>query len=372
MGFEINPFWFQYLVIVMVTFIGFIVPFLLKENILFGSRIPNEIINHPEINNLRSNFKHLYLTVFIPFLVLLGLFLYNSPNDLYVTIGIITEVIFLLVIYAIYNKKAKDLKYELLNRENINTQREVSTIDTSFRNEKYLISIWWFLPSLLIILLNILIILLYYNKIPDQIALHFNLQGKITQLTDKSYWHVFLIPITSITIFLTFIVIYFSIKTSKQDLDSNKPVTSKLKDKYFRLIWSDYSIIICTILVTWMLFVSLHMDKLFVISSKTFEAFNIAMPVLILSTVLILVIKTGQSGNRLKLKMNEPATGINNIDDDSYWKLGMIYYNPNDPSLFVQKRMGIGWTVNLGRPAGIAILVALIVIPLIIKLISKK
>lgn len=369
---EDNLFWFPYLLIIIVSFIGFIVPFLLNENILFGSRFPNEIINHPEAVNLKRNYKHLYLSIFLPFLIVLGFFIYYSPGNTYINGGILSEFILIFLIYAIYNKKAKEIKRELLSSEYINKQNEILTIDTNFRKGKYVISIWWFLPALLIIFLNILILLLYYNKIPDQITLHFNLQGNATQLTNKSYWHVFLIPVASFTTFCLFIVEYFIIKTSKQELDSNKPTTSKLKDRYFRLIWSDYSIILCTVLVIWTFFVSLHLDKLLVISGKTFEAFNIAIPILILSTTLILVIKTGQSGSRLKLKMNEPATGINNIDDDTYWKLGMIYYNPLDPAIFVPKRIGIGWTVNLGRPAGVVILILIIFIPVIISLISKK
>jgi uncharacterized membrane protein len=37
-------------------------------------------------------------------------------------------------------------------------------------------------------------------------------------------------------------------------------------------------------------------------------------------------------------------------DDDQHWKLGQFYYNKNDPALFLEKRFGIGWTVNLARP----------------------
>ena len=36
-------------------------------------------------------------------------------------------------------------------------------------------------------------------------------------------------------------------------------------------------------------------------------------------------------------------------DDDNYWKWGSIYYNPQDPSLMVEKRFGIGWTMNFGN-----------------------
>ena len=35
---------------------------------------------------------------------------------------------------------------------------------------------------------------------------------------------------------------------------------------------------------------------------------------------------------------------------DECWKLGLIYFNRNDPALWVEKRFGIGWTVNMANP----------------------
>lgn len=36
---------------------------------------------------------------------------------------------------------------------------------------------------------------------------------------------------------------------------------------------------------------------------------------------------------------------------DAAWKLGLIYYNPEDPALWLEKRFGVGYTLNFGRPA---------------------
>ena len=52
-------------------------------------------------------------------------------------------------------------------------------------------------------------------------------------------------------------------------------------------------------------------------------------------------------------------------DDDVHWLLGTIYCNPQDPSIFVPKRFGIGWTSNIARWeswALVAALVALVVL----------
>jgi len=37
---------------------------------------------------------------------------------------------------------------------------------------------------------------------------------------------------------------------------------------------------------------------------------------------------------------------------DECWSVGDVYSNPNDPALFVPKRMGYGYTINFGNPAG--------------------
>lgn len=40
------------------------------------------------------------------------------------------------------------------------------------------------------------------------------------------------------------------------------------------------------------------------------------------------------------------------VDDDEYWINGMTYYNPDDKSVMVPKRTGIGTTVNMATRAG--------------------
>ena len=42
---------------------------------------------------------------------------------------------------------------------------------------------------------------------------------------------------------------------------------------------------------------------------------------------------------------------MNEFDRDNYdlWKWGIIYYNPKDPGIMVEKRNGLGWTFNFGH-----------------------
>ncbi len=42
-------------------------------------------------------------------------------------------------------------------------------------------------------------------------------------------------------------------------------------------------------------------------------------------------------------------------DDDEYWIGGLIYYNPSDKRLNIEKRVGVGGTVNMAHPVGKAL-----------------
>lgn len=46
---------------------------------------------------------------------------------------------------------------------------------------------------------------------------------------------------------------------------------------------------------------------------------------------------------------------------DAHWRLRGIYFNPDDPALFVPLRSGIGWTLNLGRPRAVLMLAVFLV-----------
>ena len=49
-------------------------------------------------------------------------------------------------------------------------------------------------------------------------------------------------------------------------------------------------------------------------------------------------------------------------NEQNNWRLGFIYYNPDDSRLILPKRTGLGITFNFARPASIVITVAILLI----------
>ena len=49
---------------------------------------------------------------------------------------------------------------------------------------------------------------------------------------------------------------------------------------------------------------------------------------------------------------------------DACWKYGLFYFNPDDSALFVEKRIGIGYTINFGRASGWIVMALMLFVPL--------
>lgn len=60
------------------------------------------------------------------------------------------------------------------------------------------------------------------------------------------------------------------------------------------------------------------------------------------------------------------ASPIGDRSLDRYWKAGVFYVNPGDPALFVEKRFGLGYTLNFARPMAWTLLAAIVLIPVIL------
>ena len=357
-------------IVAALLVLGFIMPFLQNETIVFGVRIPAGQTKILLVEQLKKHYRQTYLAVMIPFSILLLFSLYYSYNKSVFTLGIILQVLITTYIYALYNHKMMVVKSSL-NNENVQPAEQAVLIDTKFREGKYMVPFVWFIPSLLVIMSCILIIEKNYNKIPAFIPTRFNFSGHAIQYTAKTGFSVYLIPVISIVVLFIFACIYFVIKRAKQQVSSNFPERAKLQDRKFRYLWSIYIVITAFILTAHFALMSLQADSLIFLSNKLFSAITILVPIIMLIGALVLAIKAGQSGNRLKFNTGEKEMNINVADDTVYWKFGMFYYNPDDPAIFVPKRIGVGWTLNFGHPASFILIIALLGIPFLIKIFKK-
>jgi uncharacterized membrane protein len=100
------------------------------------------------------------------------------------------------------------------------------------------------------------------------------------------------------------------------------------------------------------------------------------VPILVLSlsfTVVatFLLIRAGQGGSRLAgAAAAAGAIPTGDRTADRYWRLGLFYVNGDDPALFVEKRFGIGYTINWGHP-GAWLLIGTLVVAAIVLAVAR-
>lgn len=76
------------------------------------------------------------------------------------------------------------------------------------------------------------------------------------------------------------------------------------------------------------------------------QVWALALAAVIIAFVVSLV-RGGQGGSRGTVTARTAPAG--DRTPDACWKWGLIYINPADPSILIEKRFGIGYTLNLGN-----------------------
>lgn len=92
----------------------------------------------------------------------------------------------------------------------------------------------------------------------------------------------------------------------------------------------------------------------------------IAGTVVFVLAITAILIYTGQGGARMAKSAAAPSGAPESVPvagdrtPDQCWKAGMFYVNPDDPAILVEKRFGIGYTLNFGRTAAWLLMLAIL------------
>jgi uncharacterized membrane protein len=102
--------------------------------------------------------------------------------------------------------------------------------------------------------------------------------------------------------------------------------------------------------------------SLFQPSAAAMNVWGVALAIAISGFVVTLV-HAGQGGSRRTVAAGAPPIG--DRTPDSCWKWGLFYVNPADPSILIETRFGLGYTLNLGN-RWTWIVVLLLLVPILV------
>ncbi|WP_376847584.1 DUF1648 domain-containing protein [Camelliibacillus cellulosilyticus] len=331
-----------------------ITPYLTRRTESFGVSIPADAYKHEDLVKMRKQYAW---TILLCTLVAVAIILFfNSNGAVVFLMTLIAYVIVSFLIYLVFHHRMKKYK---ASQDWYNMRKQTLVVDTNFRSKPVTFSIGWFAIPFLIAVVTLLLSLIFYDKIPGKIPTHFGIDGQPDHWSIKSYRTVLMFPILQIMMILLFAFINSMIGWSKSVIEAQSPNESSQKNQMFRRRWSGFTIFMGTLIV-----IMMGLDQFtFFLSVKpvVLSLINFVPLGIILITLIILAVTTGQGGSRIKLKGEQNAAVINR-DDDRHWKLGVFYVNREDPSLFVEKRFGIGWTPNLAHPVSYLSLFGIIIL----------
>ncbi|AOZ92343.1 DUF1648 domain-containing protein [Paenibacillus crassostreae] len=341
-------------------------PYLTRDTVSFGVSISEEMYYSEPIRSLRKKYAWISAIIYILILLFFLIFI-PTENSLRQEIMIGLSVGMFLVSSMILNLTFHFTmkKYKLDHPSLPASSKTMVSIDTGFRQHKLIFSNKWFILHLVITVGSALLAVKYYNQFPEIIPMKFDLQGNVIRSVDKSYVTVLGLNFMQLMMTILFMIINLSIQKSKQQLNSSNPKKSLKQNMLFRRSWSLYLIFTGLLLV--ILFAFIQLNMIFDLNVEIIMLVSILFTAIIIIGAAVLSFITGQSGNRIG-KSSKPSNS-QPANDDTYWKLGSFYYNPQDPSIWIEKRTGIGWTINFARPMSWVFLIGIPFVFIVVSLL---
>jgi uncharacterized membrane protein len=203
----------------------------------------------------------------------------------------------------------------------------------------------------------------YYPQLPDLVPTHFGLFGQPDAWKRRSVYTVMMLPIMNLILGVGLGAVSCLVGRAKRAVRYGDQGVSFRAQQRFRRIMSDFLAILA--ILTTALMTTLALSTIQVALKQT-DALSPVMMVLALILLLFglggsitIVLKYGQGGSRLEqAAADAPLT--NGLADNRLWVLGLFYVNRDDPSLFVERRFGFGYTINFGNPKAVALLVVFV------------
>jgi uncharacterized membrane protein len=201
---------------------------------------------------------------------------------------------------------------------------------------------------------------LYWEDVPARFPTHWNLAGKPDDWTAKSVGGVFLgvslgFVSCAMMLFTSYAVLHWTRLARVTGTDG----AQSRRVRRVNLIATLASEYLIALLLAWTTVVSMF----------SAQGAQPRLPLLFRVAPFVLVIIGTLAIRVMRRTAISGGPPIGDTTPDSCWILGHLYFNGADPTLFVEKRMGLGYTLNLGNPVSWLVLIVFVValsVPLVL------
>ncbi|MGK7376756.1 DUF1648 domain-containing protein [Planococcus sp. 1R117A] len=337
---------------IMILIIGVqaFVPFLVKKTEVFGVYVPQEYTQKKTLELLKKRYATMVVFAGIVaaaiYAILLSVTEATEEAAAFWGLGLqLALILFSMALYLINHLKVKNEKQQ----EGWTVgKKEKVVVDLQFRNDLEMVSGIAFLLPMLITAGLIFYTISQYGSLPHQIPVHWGPGGTPDRFTDKTAFS----SISLLLVLLMMQALFYFLNQARKTSGAKIMASQKQQSRERELASRKYG--------SWLLFITtvsatllLGSFQLSIIHPELGSAlWNMALIIgfliLVLGGTALYTFKVVKSG--LAAAEQQPPSGIIDADRDEHWKAGIFYVNKEDPSVMVDKRFGVGWTVNFGNP----------------------
>ncbi|NNC11309.1 DUF1648 domain-containing protein [Planctomonas sp. JC2975] len=344
--------------LIVIAAIMLLLPAMMPPTVPMGVNVPVARQDEPVIRSARHRYFWMIGAAWLLAVVVLVALVFVSP----VAAAIVSTLLFVVgtaVAYIVARQAIVRAKHEGQWYKGVQVRLVGSvTVDPVHAP----VPAGWFAASLLLLAIAAAIGVGVYDSLPAQVPVHWGAGGAPDRYAEKSIWAVFgPLIIGGIVLCGIFALSFLNRVVPVRGLPSAEAEQNVLRARAIRSAVSALLgrlMFVITLTLAWISVVSWLLPE----SHWAVSAGTLVMLALILLVLVLFLVRWGRIIRSGVPKPAASKSAADAPDDDRFWKAGIFYVNPDDPSIMVPRRFGVGWTINLGHPAGIAICVALLVV----------
>ena len=330
-----------------------VTPFLMRRGEVFAVTVPDTAAHDPYLRRLKRRYALLMatLTAVLTAVGAFGAFTGDAGFALAVLcVGMLLLCIGSYGLMLYFRSKVRSYKKE--QGWQASARESVAVVGDA--PVPRAVSLKWNLLYLPVIAVTLAIGAVGYAQMPDLIPQHMNFQGEVTEYMEKTPFTILAPALIVAFVAACMAFAHWTILRSKRPSNPSAPATSALAYGMFARAQS--ILLVAGGLALSVLGPVMELSFIGVIGLEQAGVFVVALALVIVVGSIVVSLVYGQGGSRVFSRMAASERLL--ADDDEHWKLGVFYYNPDDASLFLPERFGIGWTMNWARPAVWAIMLA--------------
>lgn len=342
-----------------------VTPWVTRHTVCFGVSVPASAQRDPEIRRLKIGYTLWTGSASaIAVLACIACAIFRGATGVTIAISAVS-ILLIIASFALilaYRKRTMRIK------------QERGWKATKFKRAAFLaenagpdpLNLRWELLHLMPIAATIIAAIALYGAMPDRLATHANIAGHIDGWSDKSWPTVLGMPLAvQLIMAAAMTATHAAIIHSPRQLDPEHPSVSGYAYGRFARAWSIYALVVGLALSLGFAGLVPTYANWWSLGEWGMLMMVIALAMLI--AALVLAVTFGQSGSLIwqpddTAENGDTGDDAMSDDDDAEWLLGAFYFSRENPAIVVPKRIGVGYTLNLARPATWLICAALMLL----------